>query len=87
MKTFRRVWVYARAYPLLATATFGAAIAGTLAGFVYPKVAGLVFDDVLSQHHPELLLRYVLLVAASFLLRDGLNALRIRFHNTFEQKV
>ena len=87
MKTFRRVWVYARAYPLLAAATFGAAIAGTLAGFIYPKVAGLVFDDVLGQHHPELLLRYVLLVAASFFLRDGLNALRIRFNNTFEQKV
>jgi hypothetical protein len=24
MKTFRRVWVYARAYPILALATFGA---------------------------------------------------------------
>jgi ABC-type multidrug transport system fused ATPase/permease subunit len=87
MKTFRRVWVYARAYPLLAAATFGTAIAGTLAGFVYPKVAGLVFDNVLNQHHPDLLLPYVLLVAASFFLRDGLNALRIRFNNTFEQKV
>ncbi len=87
MKTFRRVWVYARAYPWLALATFGSAIAGTLAGFVYPKVAGLVFDDVLSQHRPGQLLPYVLLVALSFLVRDGLNALRIRFNNTFEQKV
>jgi len=87
MKTFRRVWVYARAYPWLAMATFSAAITGTLAGFVYPKVAGLVFDNVLSQHHPEELLPYVLLVVISFLFRDGLNALRIRFNNTFEQKV
>src|SRR5277367_453025 len=87
MKTFRRVWVYARAYPWLALATFGSAIAGTLAGFVYPKVAGLVFDDVLSQRRPEQLLPYVLLVAASFFVRDGLNALRIRYNNTFEQKV
>ena len=87
MKTFRRVWVYARAYPLLAMATFGAAIASTLAGFVYPKVAGLVFDNVLSQHRPGQLLPYVLLAAASFFVRDGLNALRIRFNNTFEQKV
>lgn len=87
MKTFRRVWVYARAYPILATSTFAAAIVGTLAGFVYPKVAGLVFDKVLNQHHPDELLPYVLLVALSFLCRDGLNALRIRFNNTFEQKV
>ena len=30
MKTFRRVWVYARAYPFLCYATFGCAILGTL---------------------------------------------------------
>src|SRR5471032_326948 len=87
MKTFRRVWVYARAYPWLAAATFGAAIAGTLAGFVFPQATGMVIDNVLIPHRPELLLQYVLIVIASFLLRDGLNALRIRFNNTFEQKV
>ncbi len=48
MKTFRRVWVYARAYPLLAMATFGAAIAGALAGYVFPQVTGMVIDNVLS---------------------------------------
>jgi ABC-type multidrug transport system fused ATPase/permease subunit len=87
MKTFRRVWVYARAYPFLALATFGAAIAGTLAGFVFPKVTGWVIDNVLIPHRPELLLRYILIVIAAFFIRDGLNALRIRFNNTFEQKV
>lgn len=87
MKTFRRVWLYARAYPFLLLATMGAAIAGSLAGFVYPKVAGLVFDDVLTKQQPEKLLPYILLVVASFFLRDGLNILRIRFNNTFEQAV
>jgi len=87
MKTFRRVWVYARAYPLLAAATFGAAIAGTLAGFVFPQATGMVIDNVLIPHRPELLLRYILIVVAAFFIRDGLNALRIRFNNTFEQKV
>ena len=38
-------------------------------------------------HRADLLLPYVLVVVASFLLRDGLNGLRIRFNNTFEQKV
>jgi ABC-type multidrug transport system fused ATPase/permease subunit len=87
MKTFRRVWVYARAYPLLCFGTFGAAIVGTLAGFVFPKVTGLVIDNVLIPHRADLLPRYVLIVVGAFLAQNVLNALRIRFNNTFEQKV
>lgn len=87
MKTFRRVWKYARAYPGLVVATFGTAILSTLAGFVYPKATGLLIDHVLDHHQSSLLLPYVLVVVASFLLRDGLNGIRIRFNNTFEQKV
>ncbi len=87
MKTFRRVWKYARAYPALVVGTFGTAILSTLAGFVFPQVTGMVIDDVLVPHRLDLLLPFVLVVAVSFLLRDGLNGLRIRFNNTFEQKV
>jgi ABC-type multidrug transport system fused ATPase/permease subunit len=87
MKTFRRVWVYARAYPGLVVATFGTAIVSTLAGFIFPLATGMVIDRVLKPHRPELLLGYVLIVAASFVCRDLLNALRIGFNNTFEQKV
>jgi ATP-binding cassette subfamily B protein len=87
MKTFRRVWKYARAYPGLVVATFGTAIVSTLAGFVFPKATGLLIDRVLDHHQAGLLLPYVLVVVASFLLRDGLNGVRIRFNNTFEQKV
>jgi ATP-binding cassette, subfamily B, bacterial len=87
MKTFRRVWVYARAYPWLAVATFGAAIVGTLAGFVFPKITGLVIDNVLIPHKTDLFFRYVLIVVGAFLAQNVLNALRIRANNTFEQKV
>jgi len=87
MKTFRRVWVYARAYPFLCLATFGCAIAGTLSGFVFPKMAGLVIDNVLIPHKADLLLTYVLIVVAALFAQNALNALRIRFNNTFEQKV
>jgi ATP-binding cassette subfamily B protein len=87
MKTFRRVWTYARAYPGLVAGTFGTAIFSTLAGLVFPKATGLLIDRVLDHHRARLLLPYVLVVVASFLLRDGLNAVRIRFNNTFEQKV
>jgi ATP-binding cassette subfamily B protein len=87
MKTFRRVWVYARAYPFLCFGTFLCAILGTLTGFVFPKATGMVIDDVLIPHHPEKLLPYLLIVLAAFLAQNVLNALRIRFNNTFEQKV
>ncbi len=87
MKTFRRVWVYARVYPLLCAATFGAAIAGTLSGLVFPKITGLVIDNVLIPKRADLLLPYVLVVVAAFFAQNALNALRIRFNNTFEQKV
>ena len=87
MKTFRRVWKYARAYPGMVVGTFGTAILSTLAGFVFPQVTGMVIDDVLVPHRLDRLLPYVLAVVVSFLLRDGLNGLRIRFNNTFEQKV
>jgi ATP-binding cassette subfamily B protein len=87
MKTFRRVWKYARAYPGLVVATFGTAILSTLAGFVFPQVTGMVIDNVLVPHRADRLLPYVLVVVVSFLLRDGLNGLRIRCNNTFEQKV
>jgi ABC-type multidrug transport system fused ATPase/permease subunit len=87
MKTFRRVWVYARVYPFLCAATFGCAIFATLASLVFPKVTGMVIDNVLGPHRPEKLLPYVLIVLAAFFAQNLLNALRIRFNNTFEQKV
>jgi ABC-type multidrug transport system fused ATPase/permease subunit len=87
MKTFRRVWKYARVYPGLCLGTFGAAIAGTLAGLVFPKVTQMVIDRVLVPHRADLLLPYVLIGVAAFFLQNLLNALRIRFNNTFEQAV
>jgi ABC-type multidrug transport system fused ATPase/permease subunit len=87
MKTFRRVWVYARAYPFLCIATFICAALGALTGLVFPKVTGLVINNVLTPHKSGLLLPYVLIVLAAFFAQNALNALRIRFNNTFEQKV
>jgi ABC-type multidrug transport system fused ATPase/permease subunit len=87
MKTFRRVWVYARAYPFLCLATFICAALGALTGLVFPKVTGLVINNVLTPHRPDKLLPYVLIVLAAFFAQNALSALRIRFNNTFEQKV
>jgi ABC-type multidrug transport system fused ATPase/permease subunit len=87
MKTFRRVWKYARVYPGLCFGTFAAAIAGTLAGLVFPKITGKVIDRVLIPHRTDLLLPYVLIVVGAFIAQNALNGLRIRFNNTFEQRV
>jgi ABC-type multidrug transport system fused ATPase/permease subunit len=87
MKTFRRVWVYARVYPGLCLGTFLCAILATLASLVFPSMTGLVIDNVLTPHRPDLLLHYVLIVAAAFFAQYALNGLRIRFNNTFEQRV
>lgn len=87
MKTFRRVWKYARVYPGLCLGTFLSAMAGTLAGMVFPKITGKVIDNVLIPHRTDLLLPYVLVVVGAFIAQNALNGLRIRFNNTFEQKV
>ena len=87
MKTFRRVWVYARAYPFLCLATFACAALGALSGLVFPRVSGLILDNVVTPHQPQRLLPYVLIVLGAFAAQNILNALRIRFNNTFEQKV
>jgi ABC-type multidrug transport system fused ATPase/permease subunit len=87
MKTFRRVWPYARAYPFLCFATFVCAALGALSSLVFPKVAGLVINNVLIPHRPEKLLPYVLIALGAFFAQNFLSALRIRFNNTFEQKV
>ncbi|MES2309364.1 MAG: ABC transporter ATP-binding protein [Verrucomicrobiota bacterium] len=82
-----RVWKYARQHPLLAWGTFACAVGTTLFGFVYPSVAGRIIDEVIVPQKPTLLLPYVVMVVAAFILRDLLNAFRILLNNAFEQKV
>jgi ABC-type multidrug transport system fused ATPase/permease subunit len=64
------------------------AVGMTLAVFVFPNATGHVIDKVIpdpSRHHEFLF--WTLVALAGFLLKDGLNALRIFVNNTFEQKV
>lgn len=82
-----RVVAYVVRYPAYAAGTLVCAIVTTLAGFIFPKVTGLIFDRVLIPHRPGLLIPYVLMIAGAFFARDLFNALRIVLNNTFEQKV
>ena len=87
MQVFFRVLPYVRRYPLLALATLGSAIAGTLLVIVFPAVTQRIVDDVIRNHRPELLLPLLLVGLVAFLAQDALNSLRIFFNNHFEQKV
>ena len=87
MPTIFRVFKYLRRYPGMAAATLGCAITGTLMVVVFPKVTQHIFNDVIHDHHPELLARWVLIGAAAFFLRGVFNGARIFLNNTFEQKV
>jgi len=87
MRTVIRVFKYIRRYPLLASGTIACAISGTLMVIVFPQVTRHIINDVVASRRPELLLKWVLIGAAAFFLRNLFNALRIYLNNTFEQKV
>jgi ATP-binding cassette subfamily B protein len=87
MKTVWRVFGYLKRYPFLALATLACAIIGTLMVIVFPAVTKRIIDDVIGEHHPERLMPLVGLAALGFFLQYGMNALRLLFNNTFEQKV
>jgi ATP-binding cassette, subfamily B, bacterial len=87
MKTLWRVFVYLKRYPLLAIATLGCAVAGTLMVIVPPAATKYALDKVINGHHPERLLPLLILVAFALLVQRGLDYLRLLLNNTFEQKV
>jgi ABC-type multidrug transport system fused ATPase/permease subunit len=88
MKSILRVFSYLRRYPGMAMVQLFCAVGMTLAVFVFPNATGHVIDKVIpdpSRHHEFLF--WTLVALAGFLLKDGLNSLRIFVNNTFEQKV
>ena len=86
MKTILRVFTYVRRYPGMAAGTLVCAILSTAMVVVFPKVTQLIIDEVRAGRG-ERLTWLVLIGAASFLVRDVFNAVRIVLNNTFEQRV
>ena len=88
MKSILRVFSYLRHYPGLATAQLLCAIGMTLAVFVFPNATGHVIDHIIPNpaRHGEFAL-WIVIALAGFLIKDGLNSLRIFINNIFEQKV
>lgn len=88
MKSILRVFSYLRHYPGMATAQLLCAIGMTLAVFVFPNATGHVIDEIIPNpsRHGEFSF-WVFVALGGFLVKDGLNSLRIFINNTFEQKV
>ncbi len=87
MHVFFRVLPYVRRYPLLAFATLGCAVLGTLMVVVFPAVTQRIVDDVIRGNQPGLLAPLLGVGLAAFFLQELLDSLRIMFNNHFEQKV
>src|SRR5437762_1316693 len=87
MKTVWRVFAYLKRYPWIAAGTLSCAIFGTLMVIVFPGVTKWIVDDVIRAHRPDKLLPLMFIAAGAFVLQYGMNALRLWFNNTFEQKV
>ena len=87
MSTALRIAAYLRKYPGYAIGTVAAALVSTLLGLVYPRLTGVLIDDVIAKGQGDKLPWLVGLLLLVFLGRDGLNALRILLNNLFEQKV
>ncbi len=88
MKSIARVFSYLKNYPGLAAAQLFCAVGMTLAIFVFPNVTGYVIDHILPNptRHGEFLF-FIFAALGAFLIKDGLNSLRIFINNHFEQKV
>jgi ABC-type multidrug transport system fused ATPase/permease subunit len=88
MKSILRVFSYLKQYPFHAFAQLGCAVGMTLATFVFPNATRHVIDNIIP--HPDRHAEFgywIALAFVGFLLKDGLNSLRIMVNNTFEQKV
>ncbi len=88
MQSIFRVFSYLRNYPGLATAQLFCAIGMTAAVFVFPNATGHVVDEIIPNpsRHGEFSF-WIVVALAGFLVKDGLNSLRIVINNLFEQKV
>lgn len=71
----------------MAAGTLSCALVSTLMLVVFPNVTQRVVDQVINGGRHDLLVPLSLAALGAFIVRDGLNALRIVLNNSFEQRV
>jgi ABC-type multidrug transport system fused ATPase/permease subunit len=87
MKQLWRVFQYCRSYPGYALGTLTCAILSTLCTLVFPKLTGLIIDDLRLNGDLGRLAWMTGGLFAAFFFRDVFNGLRIVLNNSFEQNV
>lgn len=87
MNTIWRVSRYLFRYRSLFFLTLCLALGSTAFLLAVPQIIKQIFDRAIAPGRPELLAWGVGALMLAYLLREGLNCLRIRVNNTLEQKV
>jgi len=82
-----RIGAYALKYKWMAAANIAAALLALCFSFVFPQIIQYVIDDILAKKDPSLLSRAVLVLLATYALRELFNSLRTRVNASFEQRI
>ena len=87
MNSLLRVLSYLKPFRMLAVVTFVCAGLATALELVPPYLVKIVIDDVIQAKHPELLFWVLGGLLSSYVLRNLMSSMRVRFNNLLEQKV
>jgi ABC-type multidrug transport system fused ATPase/permease subunit len=81
-----RVLSYLKPFRLLALVTFVCAGLATALELVPPYLVKVIIDDVIQSKRPEMLSSVLAALLGSYVLRNLVSSMRVRFNNMLEQK-
>lgn len=86
MNSLLRVLSYLKPFRMLAVVTFVCAGLATALELVPPYLVKIVIDDVIQAKRPEMLIWVLGALLGSYVLRNLMSSMRVRFNNLLEQK-
>lgn len=86
MNSLLRVLSYLKPFRMLAVVTFVCAGLATALELVPPYLVKIVIDDVIQAKRPDMLLWVLSALMGSYVLRNVMSSMRVRFNNLLEQK-
>ena len=86
MNSLLRVLSYLKPFRMLAAVTFVCAGLATALELIPPYLVKVIIDDVIQSKHPEMLPGVLGALLGSYVLRNLVSSMRVRFNNLLEQK-
>lgn len=86
MTSLLRVLSYLKPFRMLALVTFVCASLATALELVPPYLVKVIIDDVIQSKRPEMLSSVLAALLGSYVLRNLVSSMRVRFNNMLEQK-